>query len=230
MNGRLLVALPVALAACHHAADAVHTTPLAPTTAGESTFFNAPDTLEVAAGAGEENGAKMRVHLIDVGQGAATLIEFSCAAMLVDTGGEENEQFHSTDKLVRYLDEFFASRPDLHQTLALLVITHPHIEPDVYEVGHHGSYNATTKELVDAITPKLALIAIGSASRQVTWSAWAYGHPRAVAVELLEHGLTGKPRPAITMPIATGAKKFEDLVTRIWEWDREVAVGTALRH
>ncbi len=70
----------------------------------------------------------MRVHLIDVGQGAATLIEFPCAAVLVDTGGEDNEDFHGTVRLAQYLDAFFAGRPDLDRTLALLVITHPHID------------------------------------------------------------------------------------------------------
>ncbi len=48
----------------------------------------------------------MRVHLIDVGQGAATLIEFSCAAVLIDTGGEKNDEFDSTEHLIAYLDRF----------------------------------------------------------------------------------------------------------------------------
>jgi beta-lactamase superfamily II metal-dependent hydrolase len=33
-------------------------------------------------------GDAMRLHVIDVGQGDATLVEFPCAAILVDTGGE----------------------------------------------------------------------------------------------------------------------------------------------
>lgn len=33
----------------------------------------------------------MRVHFIDVGQGAATLFEFDDGAVLVDTGGEDND-------------------------------------------------------------------------------------------------------------------------------------------
>src|SRR5687767_2968578 len=70
----------------------------------------------------------MRVHLIDVGQGAATLIEFSCGAILIDAGGESNRYMDSTDNLVRYLQAFFASRPDLAETLALVVLTHPHID------------------------------------------------------------------------------------------------------
>src|SRR5580704_10658045 len=73
-------------------------------------------------------GPAMRVHLINVGQGASTLIEFSCGAMLVDTGGEDNREFSSTKHLLQYLDGFFNSRPDLHNTLALLVLTHPHLD------------------------------------------------------------------------------------------------------
>ena len=54
----------------------------------------------------------MRVHFIDVGQGDATLIEFPCAAVLVDTGGENNAQFNSDEALLHYLSEFFARRTD----------------------------------------------------------------------------------------------------------------------
>lgn len=31
----------------------------------------------------------MRVHFIDIGQGDATIVEFDCEAILIDTGGEE---------------------------------------------------------------------------------------------------------------------------------------------
>lgn len=70
----------------------------------------------------------MRTHFIDVEQGAATLFEFSCGAVLVDTGGETNGEFNSGDALSTYLDEFFDGRPDLNRTIDLLVITHPHID------------------------------------------------------------------------------------------------------
>src|SRR5262249_30129074 len=70
----------------------------------------------------------MRVHVIDVGQGAATLVEFPCAAMLIDTGGESNGDFNSTDELTQYLDDFFSRRSDLNRTLHSLVLTHPHID------------------------------------------------------------------------------------------------------
>jgi competence protein ComEC len=67
-----------------------------------------------------------RVHIINVGQGSAALLEFPCGAILVDTGGEKNDQFHSTPELKDYLDEFFARRTDLNKTIDLLMISHPH--------------------------------------------------------------------------------------------------------
>ncbi len=75
----------------------------------------------------------MRLHFIDVGQGAATLVEFPCAAILVDTGGERfpdsgPAQFDSTRELSNYLRDFFAGRPDLNGRLAELILTHPHID------------------------------------------------------------------------------------------------------
>ncbi|MEJ7732143.1 MAG: MBL fold metallo-hydrolase [Polyangiaceae bacterium] len=70
----------------------------------------------------------MAAHTLDVGQGAATLGELPCAAVLVDTGGEKNDDFDSGRALEAALDAFFARRSDLDGTLALLVITHPHID------------------------------------------------------------------------------------------------------
>lgn len=70
----------------------------------------------------------MRLHVIDVGQGAAQLLELPCGAILVDTGGEKNRLFDGERALLAYLDRFFERRRDLERTLALLVVTHPHID------------------------------------------------------------------------------------------------------
>lgn len=70
----------------------------------------------------------MRAHFINVGQGSSVLIEFSCAAALIDTGGETNDRFDSVQALQTYLDAFFARRSDLHRTFSLVLITHAHID------------------------------------------------------------------------------------------------------
>jgi competence protein ComEC len=296
----------------------------------------------------------MRVHFINVGQGAATLVEFPCAAIMIDTGGESNDEFKSDKELTTYLDDFFSRRSDLKKTFHLLVLTHAHVdhthgvpsvlsryrilnaitngqEPpgpglpgqralhqkvadaeetadpaddigfvtatlnkipklrgltndvidpvkcetvdpkitllwggqdsnpgwtksafenqnnhsvvtridfgaasllitgdlqeeaiddliehyrgsalldtDVYQVGHHGSHNATTEELLEAVTPKIAVIAMGDSSRELPWTAWKYGHPRKKIVDMLERHVE-QSRDPIAAPVATAVETF----------------------
>ena len=68
---------------------------------------------------------QMRAHFIDVGQGACTLLEFPCGAILIDTGGQDDEH---TQLLGNYLKTFFERRTDLNNTLNALIISHPHID------------------------------------------------------------------------------------------------------
>lgn len=295
----------------------------------------------------------MRVHFIDVGQGAATLLEFPCAAVLIDAGGEKNAEFDGPAALIAYLDGFFAGRPDLDRTLASLILTHPHkdhtlgvpmvlanyrvlhavtngmetgsgrlgqialhnkvaaseetadpgddigyaavwqkdlpagaglsnqvIDPvrcdtvdpkltalwgqidgslgwnatkmgnandhsvvlrvdfgkasllvsgdledsaiddlikhyrgtamldvDVLQVNHHGSYNGTSASFLKATSPDYAVIAMGAPERRISWTAWAYGHPRKQAVDLLQKAVAQR-RPATSVPVASAVKTF----------------------
>jgi competence protein ComEC len=68
----------------------------------------------------------MAAHFIDVGQGEAVLLEFSCGAVLVDTGGEEDGHVDGTAKFMAYLQTFFARRTDLNGTLDAVFLTHAH--------------------------------------------------------------------------------------------------------
>lgn len=300
---------------------------------------------------GNAHAQKMRVHFIDVGQGAATLLEFQCAAILVDTGSEQNGEFEGTEAIMDYLESFFAARPDLNNTLRSLILTHAHIDHtrgvkailakysvlngvtngfekgsgkfgqialhkkaiaaehardsfgfravwmrdvipgvgltdgaidpvkcddadpkitalwgrvheeygwkakqidngnnhsvvlrvdfgkssmlisgdleadaipdllalhkstalldvDVYHVGHHGAANGTTEPMLRAMTPKMAVIAMGPADRRESMSAWKHGHPRKVTVELLAKHIK-TTRPATKVLVATGQSTFE---------------------
>lgn len=71
------------------------------------------------------SGQEMKAHFIDVGQAASTLLEFPCGAILIDTGAQDDEH---VDHLAEYLRDFFARRPDLHNTLSALYISHPHLD------------------------------------------------------------------------------------------------------
>jgi competence protein ComEC len=299
----------------------------------------------------------MEVHFIDVGQGAATLVEFPCAAILIDTGGENNGSFDSNTELVAYLDDFFNRRTDLNRTLHSLILSHPHIDhtrgvqevlnrykilnavtngleegsgkngqvalhrkasaseggegeligfvaaqvkdipknqgltnnvidpvqcptidpkitllwgsveddlgwkravfnnlnnhsaivridfgqssiliqgdleetaiPDfvehysgsnllaanVYQVGHHGSANGTTDDLLQAVAPKIAVMEMGPDTRHATFSAWGFGHPRKTTVDRLERFVTNS-RKEVTVDVATGQHEFQPQVIK----------------
>ncbi len=79
---------------------------------------------------------------------------------------------------------------------------------DVYQVGHHGSHNGTTPELVAAMTPEIAVIPMGEERRHDQWSAWKYGHPRQEIVTMLEAGITRK-RQATRVKVGVSGEHFE---------------------
>lgn len=70
----------------------------------------------------------MVAHFINVGQGDAILLEFSCGAVLIDTGGENTSRTLGRERLRDYLEEFFGRRADLARTLNLVVLSHPHAD------------------------------------------------------------------------------------------------------
>ena len=67
----------------------------------------------------------MFVHYINVGQAASVLLEFPCGAILIDAGAQDDNYQQA---LLDYLGKFFSRRKDLDSTLALLMVTHPHID------------------------------------------------------------------------------------------------------
>jgi len=135
------------------------------------------DALGVPAVADTAPGAaKMRVHLIDVGQGAATLFEFSCGTVLVDTGGETNPEFDSGAALRAYLDDFFAHRTDLKRTLDLVVLSHPHID-----------HTRNVQAIIETFTVKNLVtngMTTGSGGPQQKWAQdWARKHARLETID-----------------------------------------------
>ena len=296
---------------------------------------------------------QMRVHLIDVGQGCATLVEFPCGAILIDVGGESDPLFHSLDSLKAFLNDFFDRRNDLHNTFQCVYLTHPHIDhtrgvsvildspyiiknavtdglehgsgkfgqiklhraaqnseadadstndigleaittkeigsagltdriidpvncsgtdpvirilwgtstinpgwadsdfndennhsvviridygtssllitgdletaaihdlvtkyhgtslldADVYVVGHHGSKNGATQELLDQVTPEIALIGSGDTTRKLAFTAWDYGHPNKGILDMLQQSVS-ETRPTIKVKAGLGKKRF----------------------
>ena len=88
--------------------DAAGTPPLTPAT---------PEALAASD--------RMVVHYLDMDQGNAAIVEFPCAAVLIDVGGRDPV---ATGRLTTYLDAFFARRTDLGRKFAAVYVTHTHLD------------------------------------------------------------------------------------------------------
>jgi competence protein ComEC len=99
--------------------DASKRAPVSPVPSPGTVFPSALPTSQAALD-------QMVAHFIDVGQGDAVLLEFSCGAVLIDTGGEATDEVVGRDRLGNYLRDFFLRRADLANTLKLVVLSHPH--------------------------------------------------------------------------------------------------------
>ena len=128
-------------------------------------------------------------------------------------GGPQAENNHSITIRIEYGTSSFLWTGDMQtEALKLLVdrySTNGMLDAQVYEAGHHGAENGTTQELVDAVTPDLAVISVGHRGNSGSKTAYGYGHPRIEALKLLEKAIA-----ATRIPIqgfdATGETKLED--------------------
>lgn len=111
--------------------------------------------------------AEMKMHVINVGQAEAVLLEFTNHAVLIDAGNEDTFEtaVENTFRrhLTEYLDAFFVRRMDLDKTLHSVIVSHPHKDHtknlrlifERYKVSHFieggGSVNASGMDDVQAI-------------------------------------------------------------------------------
>jgi competence protein ComEC len=72
------------------------------------------------------------------------------------------------------------------------------LDVDVYQVGHHGSPNATNQELLDALTPQIAVISASHEDDKTGGSGFDHGHPRDTVVSLLAENISRKRSTPIT--------------------------------
>jgi beta-lactamase superfamily II metal-dependent hydrolase len=87
------------------------------------------------------------------------------------------------------------------------------LDADVYQVGHHGSYNATTLELLQAMRrPEMAVISMGSCTRkQGQFNAFKFGHPRASAVDMLRSAVQQRRASPKQVLVADSVKSFRPI-------------------
>lgn len=116
------------------------------------------------------------IHYIDVDQGAAALLEFSCGAILIDAGGRGTA---AGNHLMAYLAAFFQRRPDLNNRLAAVFLTHAHQDHNLYlrriaqtfQIGafiYNGKLDRRTQWMVDrGNAPATAFTVVAVAESQI---------------------------------------------------------------
>lgn len=106
------------------------------------------------------------------------------------------------------------------------------LDVDVYQVGHHGSHNATTQDLVDAMTPEVAVMGVGrwnfGIHEENSFNTFSYGHPRRIVVDMLSAAIPGLRSAPIDAMVANGVRSFSHYAVskRIYAtgWDGTVIV------
>ena len=73
---------------------------------------------------------------------------------------------------------------------------------------------------------------MGHENVQAQWTAWAYGHPRRIAVDMIVAGMSGT-RSATTVRVADKVKSFSDyplskaVYATVWDGDVTVRADAA---
>jgi competence protein ComEC len=107
------------------------------------------------------------------------------------------------------------------------------LDCDVILVGHHGSHNATTEELLNAVTPTNAVISCGRWNFGLNsgnkFTTYAYGHPRKNIIELLSSHISGTRSKSIQVKVAEASRVFKTvtITKRIYvtPWDNNIIVS-----
>ena len=149
----------------------------------------------------------------------------------------DNMNNHSIVIRVDFDEASFLFTGDLEEDgittlLNYYINNHNIFDTDVYEVGHHGSYNGTTTSLLKAITPDIAVISCGvwnfGKNSNYPFTTYRYGHPRKSTIDILKTAIT-KQRPSpISVMVATASKKFSKVTIsdKIYStaWDGNIKI------
>lgn len=128
-----------------------------------------------------------------------------------------NENNHSLVVRVQFGKASFLFTGDLEtagdQTLVNYYSGTSALDADIWKVSHHGAVNGTSKSWLKAVTPLYAFINcgqwnFGQGPPVETFSTYAYGHPRAVTLNLLQQSISGTRQQPVTIKAATGQYKF----------------------
>ncbi len=97
-----------------------------------------------------------------------------------DLEGQMIENTNNTSIVVRLVfnNNSFLFTGDVYKSIEKkLVEQSDYIDSDVLKIGHHGSKTSTSRELLEAVVPEIAVISVGKDNR--------YGHPHNEVLDIL---------------------------------------------
>jgi competence protein ComEC len=106
------------------------------------------------------------------------------------------------------------------------------INVDVYKVGHHGSFNGTDERFMRVMSPRISVISAGIHTQHGPggFHAFQFGHPRTVAVDLLEQFSTtfrATPAKVYSMPaVRTVVPRTMRKAVYCTCWDGDIRVSS----
>ncbi|GHN01665.1 hypothetical protein WSM22_31540 [Cytophagales bacterium WSM2-2] len=108
----------------------------------------------------------------------------------------DNPNFHSLAIRVKFGKASFLFIGDMQEESIDFMLTkyegHTDVfDVDVYQVGHHGSANATTEQLLDEMSPQIAVMSASHKEDTQKGSGFDYGHPNIHIVDMLTQKITG---------------------------------------
>lgn len=105
------------------------------------------------------------------------------------------------------------------------------LDVDVLKVNHHGSFNGTSEEWMQATSPQISVISAGvpSVAAPGEFHAWFFGHPRERAVGQIEGGTGGVRTPVMvtTMNAVRRPRRQRQVSKAIYCtcWDGDVIIN-----
>lgn len=153
----------------------------------------------------------------------------------------DNDNNHSLLVRMDFMDASFLFTGDLEED-ALDTIIYYYVkggaadvfDVDVLHVGHHGSYNATTEELLAVVSPEMAIIPVGEwtygQDTEYKFTTYNYGHPRKSTIKLLEKYIPNNKKRSqkITPKLAKAPRNYrgKTIKEKIYAtgWDGNIRV------
>ncbi|RWM79503.1 MAG: MBL fold metallo-hydrolase [Mesorhizobium sp.] len=149
---------------------------------------------------GQYTAVELSRQFTATGVTSAAIDPFDCATIsafwgganeLLPKAGYENPNNHSVLLRIDFGQASFLFLGDLQDQGAADLLTQYEenlgaFDVDVFQVAYHGADGDTTDDLLDVLSPRIAVISMGTKESKAPSTAWDHGHPRLKTLKILQ--------------------------------------------